>query len=198
MLKPVGLNNPKTGEKYYAVAQLRSENKDKTAYNLVGFQTSLTFGEQKRIFSMIPGLENANFLRYGVMHKNTYINGSKVLNNKFSLKSNNNIYFAGQISGVEGYVESAASGMLVALNIIAKINSKQVYLDSTTMLGSLSNYISTENKDYQPMNANFGIIKPLEKDPNIKKMDKKTKYELYAKRSIEFMNKLKNDLNYIV
>ena len=198
MLKPVGLNNPKTGQKYYAVIQLRSENKDKTSYNLVGFQTSLTFGEQKRVFSMIPGLENAEFLRYGVMHKNTYINGSKVLNNKFSLKENNNIYFAGQISGVEGYVESAASGMLVALNIIAKLNNKEIVLDNTTMFGSLSNYIATENKDYQPMNANFGIIKPIEKDPSIKKLDKKTKYEMYAKRSIKFMEKLKTDLDYIV
>ena len=198
MLKPVGLNNPRTNEKYYAVVQLRSENKDKTAYNLVGFQTSLTFGEQKRVFGMIPGLSNATFLRYGVMHKNTYINASKLLDNKFNLKSNKNIYFAGQISGVEGYVESAASGMLVALNIVARLNNKEINLDNTTMLGSLSNYVATENKDYQPMNANFGIIKPIEKDPSVKKLDKKTKYELYAKRSIEFMEKLKEDLDYIV
>ncbi len=195
MLKPVGLNNPKTGEKYYAVVQLRSENKDKTAYNLVGFQTSLKFKEQERVFKMIPGLEDMKFLRYGVMHRNTYINGSKVLNDKFQLKSNTNVYFAGQISGVEGYVESAASGMLVALNIIATHNNSEIKLDNTTMLGSLSQYISTENKDYQPMNANFGIIRPLENV--VKKMDKKTKYTEYASRSISYMEKLRSDLEYI-
>lgn len=203
MLKPVGLNNPRTNEKYYAVAQLRSENVNKTAYNLVGFQTSLTFGEQKRIFSMLPGLENANFLRYGVMHKNTYINGSKVLDDKFKLKNKylkvyNDVYFAGQISGVEGYVESAASGMLVALNILAKLNKSDIEFSNDTMLGSLSKYISTENDDYQPMNANFGIINPLILEEGIKKLDKKTKYERYAKRSIEYIENLKSNLQFPV
>ena len=134
-LKPVGLNNPTLSEKPYAVVQLRAENKEKTMYNLVGFQTSLAFGEQKRVFSMIPGLKNAVFARYGVMHKNSYINSSVLLDNEFKLKSNNNIYFAGQISGVEGYVESAASGLMVALNILARINNnyawkfEQIYIN---------------------------------------------------------------------
>ncbi len=185
-LKPVGLDNPKTGEKMYAVVQLRAENENKTAYNLVGFQTSLKFGEQARVFRLIPGLENAEFLRYGVMHKNSYINGSKNLDNNFSLKKNNNIYFAGQISGVEGYVESAASGMMVALSIIARMNNKEIIFPHTTMLGSLSKYISTENDNFQPMNANFGIIEPLDIKGKIR--DKKVKYEMYSKRSIEDIN----------
>lgn len=180
-LKPVGLNNPKTGEKNYAVVQLRAENEQKALYNMVGFQTSLKFSEQKRVFSMIPGLQNAEFIRYGVMHKNIYINSSKLLDNKFCLKQNPNVYFAGQISGVEGYVESAASGLMVAYNIIEKIKGQSITFDDTTILGSLAKYISSPNINFQPMNANFGIIKPL----NEKIKDKKQKYELYAKRSIE-------------
>lgn len=189
-LKPVGLDNPKTGEKMHAVVQLRAENKEKTLYNLVGFQTSLKFGEQKRVFSMIPGLENANFVRYGVMHKNTYINGGKLLNPDFSLKSNNDIYFAGQISGVEGYVESAASGLMVAYNIMTKLNKKEIIFPDDTMLGSLSRYVSTYNKNYQPMNANFGILKPLEK--NIK--DKKEKYKRLSDRAIESIKMFKDKI----
>ena len=192
MLKPVGLNNPKIQEKNYAVVQLRAEDEEKKSYNLVGFQTSLKFSEQDRVFKMIPGLENAVFLRYGVMHKNTYINGGKLLNSNFALKENSNVYFAGQISGVEGYVESAASGMLVALDIIAKENKDKFNLDNDTMMGSLSKYISTENKDFQPMNANFGIIKSLEE--NIK--DKKQKYEMYAKRSLEKIDVIRKNMNY--
>ena len=160
-LKPIGLDNPKTGEKNYAVVQLRAENSEKTMYNLVGFQTSLSFGEQKRVFRMIPGLEKAEFIRYGVMHKNTYVNAGNILDDNFCFKKNSNIYFAGQISGVEGYVESAASGMMVAYSIISKLNGKKITFPENTMLGSLAKYISTENKNYQPMNANFGIIKPL-------------------------------------
>lgn len=189
-LKPVGLDNPKTGEKNYAVVQLRSENKDNTMYNLVGFQTSLTFGEQKRVFRMIPGLENAEFIRYGVMHKNSYINGGNLLDSNFCLKGNNNIYFAGQISGVEGYVESAASGMIVAYSILSKLKNKEIIFPETTMLGSLSKYVSTENKNYQPMNANFGILKPLEK----KIKDKKEKYTKMANISIEEIKKIKEKL----
>lgn len=189
-LKPVGLDNPKTGEKMHAVVQLRAENKEKTLYNLVGFQTSLKFGEQKRVFSMIPGLENANFVRYGVMHKNTYINGGKLLNPDFSLKSNNDIYFAGQISGVEGYVESAASGLMVAYNIMTKLNKKEIIFPDDTMLGSLSRYVSTYNKNYQPMNANFGILKPLEK--NVK--DKKEKYKRLSDRAIESIKMFKDKI----
>ena len=193
MLKPVGLDNPKTNEKNYAVVQLRAEDEERKAYNLVGFQTSLKFSEQKRIFSMIPGLENAEFLRYGVMHKNTYINGGKLLNSNFSLKESNNIYFAGQISGVEGYVESAASGMVVALDIISKHNKYDLEFNNYTMLGALCKYISTENKDYQPMNANFGIIASL--DEKIK--DKKIKYEKYAKRSLEEIKRIRNEMNFL-
>ncbi len=189
-LKPVGLDNPITKEKYYAVVQLRAENTEKTMYNMVGFQTSLKFKEQERVFKMIPGLENAKFLRYGVMHKNTYINGSKVLDNNFCLKTNNNIYFAGQISGVEGYVESAASGMIVAYSILSKLESNYIEFPQDTMLGSLSKYVSTENKNYQPMNANFGIIKPLEE----RVKDKSKKYEQYSLRAINSINNFKNNL----
>ena len=190
-LKPVGLENPKVNEKPYAVVQLRSENKDNTMYNMVGFQTSLKFGEQKRVFSMIPGLQNAVFERYGVMHKNRYINSSKILDNKFCMKEKNNIYFAGQISGVEGYVESAASGLMVAYNIISRENNKNIEFPDTTMLGSLAKYISTENKNFQPMNANFGIIKPLEK----KIKDKKEKYSILSEIAIRDITNLKDKLS---
>ena len=176
-LKPVGLENPNIDKKPYAVVQLRAENEEKTIYNMVGFQTSLAFGEQKRVFSMIPGLENAKFERYGVMHKNTYINGGKLLDNNFCLKKDNNIYFAGQISGVEGYVESAASGLMVAYSIIKRFQNKKIEFPEETMLGSLAKYVSTENKNYQPMNANFGILKPLDK----KIKDKKEKYSILSK-----------------
>ncbi len=195
MLKPVGLDNPKTGERNYAVVQLRAENINKTSYNLVGFQTSLKFTEQDRIFKMIPGLENAKFLRYGVMHKNTYINGSKVLDNNFCMKEKSNIYFAGQISGVEGYVESSSSGMMVAISIISKLNDSNVIFPDSTMLGSLANHVSTENKDYQPMNANFGILKPLDIKGKIK--DKKVKYTMFADRSIQSITDLKESLDYL-
>lgn len=184
-LKPVGLQNPNTEEKPYAVVQLRSENKENTMYNLVGFQTSLKFGEQKRVFGMIPGLQNATFERYGVMHKNSYINSSKILDNKFCMKENSNIYFAGQISGVEGYVESAASGMMVAYNILNKIKGTCVEFPDTTMLGSLAKYISTENKHFQPMNANFGILKPLD----VKIKDKKERYTKLAQIAISGITK---------
>lgn len=189
-LKPKGLNNPKTQEKPYAVVQLRAENQEKTMYNLVGFQTSLTFGEQKRVFTLIPGLENAEFIRYGVMHKNSYINGGNLLGRNFCLKTNPNIYFAGQISGVEGYVESAASGMIVAYSILARLNDKKIYFPDNTMLGSLSKYVSTENKNYQPMNANFGILQPLEE----KIKDKKQKYGKMAEIAISEIEKIKEEL----
>lgn len=189
-LKPVGLDNPRTGEKNYAVVQLRAENNEKTMYNLVGFQTSLSFPEQKRVFSMIPGLKNANFIRYGVMHKNTYINGGNLLNNNFRLRKNENIYFAGQISGVEGYVESAASGLMVAISILKNMQDESITFPEDTMLGSLAKYVSTENKNYQPMNANFGILKPLE--TRIK--DKKIKYKKMADIAIDSINKIKEVL----
>lgn len=190
-LKPIGLDNPKTGEKNYAVVQLRAENSEKTMYNLVGFQTSLSFGEQKRVFRMIPGLEKAEFIRYGVMHKNTYVNAGNILDDNFCFKKNSDIYFAGQISGVEGYVESAASGMMVAYSIISKLNGKRITFPENTMLGSLAKYISTENKNYQPMNANFGIIKPL----NEKIKDKKEKYTKIANIAIESITRFSENLN---
>ncbi|MEG1519750.1 MAG: methylenetetrahydrofolate--tRNA-(uracil(54)-C(5))-methyltransferase (FADH(2)-oxidizing) TrmFO, partial [Clostridia bacterium] len=160
-LKPVGLSQD--GEKHHAVLQLRYENEEKTLFNLVGFQTNLKFSEQKRVFSLIPALKNAEYVRYGVMHRNTFVNAPKVLNLGCQFKKNLNIFFAGQITGVEGYVESAMSGLYTALQIdhllkfgeLLKINSK-------TMMGSLINYISKENAKFQPMNANFGIVDALE------------------------------------
>lgn len=188
-LKPVGFTDLRTGRRPYAIVQLRKENKEGELFNLVGFQTNLKFPEQKRVFRLIPGLENATFERYGVMHRNSYINGGKLLDNNFCLKKDNNVYFAGQISGVEGYVESAASGLMVALSIIAKNEGKKIEFPNDTMLGSLAKYISTENEDFQPMNANFGIIKPL--DRNIR--DKKEKYGELAKIAINSIEKFKED-----
>ena len=187
-LKPVGFTDLRTGSRPYANVQLRMENVEGKSFNIVGFQTNLKFGEQKRVFSLIPGLKNAIFERYGVMHKNTYINGGKLLDNNFCLKKDNNIYFAGQISGVEGYVESAASGMMVAYSIIERFNGSELVFPEDTMLGSLAKYVSTENVNYQPMNANFGIIKPL--DRKIK--DKKQKYTAIANISLDSIEKFKN------
>jgi len=188
-LKPVGLKKNED-DRPHAVLQLRAEDENETMYNLVGFQTSLKFKEQEKVFRSIPGLENAEFVRYGVMHRNTYINAPKVLNDKFNMRDYSNIYFAGQISGVEGYVESAASGLMVGYNILCKINEKNIEWKDTTILGSLAKHVASENKDYQPMNANFGIIRSLDK----KIKDKKIKYELYAKRSLEDIEVLKNEL----
>ena len=187
-LKPVGFTDLRTGSRPYANAQLRMENVEGKSFNIVGFQTNLKFGEQKRVFSLIPGLKNAIFERYGVMHKNTYINGGKLLDNNFCLKKDNTIYFAGQISGVEGYVESAASGMMVAYSIIERFNGSELVFPEDTMLGSLAKYVSTENVNYQPMNANFGIIKPL--DRKIK--DKKQKYTAIANISLDSIERFKN------
>ena len=189
-LKPVGLYK-EDGTIPYAVVQLRKENKEGTLYNLVGFQTSLKYKEQKRVFSLIPGLENAEFVRYGVMHRNTYINAPKLLNRDFSMKNNSNIYFAGQISGVEGYVESAASGLMVAYNIINRINNVNIIFPEGTILGALSKHISEETVKYEPMNANFGIVPPLEK----KIKDKKEKYTIFANRSLEKLKEYINELN---
>ena len=148
---------------------------------MVGFQTNLKFGEQKRVFSLIPGLENAEFIKYGVMHRNTYINSTKLLDNTYNLKSNHNIYFAGQITGVEGYVESISSGMLAAINACGKFYGKEtIKFPETTMIGALAKYVSTENDKFQPMNANFGIVPEL--GERIK--DKKLKYGKLADRAI--------------
>ena len=181
-LKPVGFDDPRTAKRPYALVQLRQDDKEGTIYNLVGFQTNLKFGEQKRVFSLIPGIENAEFVKYGVMHRNTYINSTILLDETYNLKKNDNIYFAGQITGVEGYVESISSGMVSALNAIAKYNDeKKVTFPSTTVIGALAKYISTENEKFQPMNANFGILPEL--DEKIK--DKKLKYQKMADRSLK-------------
>ena len=183
-LKPVGFDDPRTGSRPYAVIQLRQDDKEGKIYNLVGFQTNLKFGEQKRIFCLIPGLENAEFVKYGVMHRNTYINSTELLDNTYNLKQQTNIFFAGQITGVEGYVESISSGMVSALNAIAKYQNKEkVVFSEYTMIGALANYISTPNSKFQPMNANFGILPELEE----KIKDKKLKYGKLADKALNIL-----------
>lgn len=186
-LKPVGFDNPRTGRRPYALVQLRQDNKQASIYNIVGFQTNLKFGEQKRVFQMIPGLEKAEFIKYGVMHRNTYINSSKLLDETYNLKNNNNVYFAGQITGVEGYVESISSGMVVAINAVNQVKGKEekVIFSENTVIGALSKYISTPNERFQPMNANFGILPELE---GRKIRDKKERYAKLAERSLGYFN----------
>ena len=181
-LKPVGFTDPRTGYRPYAVVQLRQDNSEGTIYNIVGFQTNLKFGEQKRVFSQIPGLENAEFEKYGVMHRNTYINSTKLLDNTYNFKQNTNIFFAGQITGVEGYVESISSGLVSALNAINKFNNinTKTEFSELTMIGALAKYISTPNEKFQPMNANFCILPQLDE----KIRDKKLRYEKLADRSL--------------
>ncbi len=189
-MKPVGLEDPKTDKRPYAVVQLRQDNSEGTLYNIVGFQTHLKWGEQKRIINLIPGLENANIVRYGVMHRNTYLNSPQLLEKTYKLKEEKNIYFAGQMTGVEGYVESAASGIVAALNALYNQEDKQIIFPTETMIGAMANYIvDNTSKNFQPMNANFGIIKPLPE--HIK--DKKEKYERYANRSLEILENFKID-----
>ena len=188
-LKPVGFDDPRTGKRPYALVQLRQDNKEGTIFNMVGFQTNLKFGEQKRVFSLIPGLENAEFVKYGVMHRNTYINSSKLLDETYNLKSNTNIFFAGQISGVEGYVESISSGMVAALNAVKLFKKEEkTIFPNITVIGALSKYISTENKNFQPMNANFGILPELEE----KIKDKKLRYSKLAEKSLSEIRKKQN------
>ena len=179
-LKPVGLVG-EDGTRPYAVLQLRKEDVAGSAYNLVGFQTNLKFPEQKRVFSMIPALKNAEFLRYGVMHKNTYLNSPSVLSADFSVKNNKRLFFAGQITGVEGYVESSASGLMCAVSIYEEICGRERKIfDERTICGALQRHISTQTKDFQPMNANFGLLPPL--DMRIK--DKKERYKRLAERAL--------------
>ncbi len=188
-LKPVGLYG-EDGKRPYAVLQLRKENENGTAYNLVGFQTNLKFPEQRRVFSMIPALKNAEFLRYGVMHRNTYIHSPAVLNRDFSFKNNRKLFFAGQITGVEGYVESAASGLLVAIHIADEIFERPARrFDERTMCGALEKHISTLTKDFQPMNANFGILEPLP----MRIKDKKERYHALAKRALSAIEEVKGE-----
>ena len=181
-LKPVGFTDPRTNSRPYAIVQLRQDNTSGTLYNMVGFQTNLKFGEQKRVFSLIPGLENAEFVKYGVMHRNTFINSPELLDNTYNLKAQSNIYFAGQITGVEGYVESIASGLVAGLNAVAKFNNtEKIEFPNETVIGALSSYISTENTKFQPMNANFGILPPLEE----KIKDKVQRYTKMAERALK-------------
>lgn len=186
-LKPVGFDDPRTAKRPYAIVQLRQDNEAGTLYNLVGFQTNLKFGEQKRVFSMIPGLENAEFVKYGVMHRNTYINSPVLLNSTFNLKNKTNIFFAGQITGVEGYVESIASGLSAGINASKLLNNDVlIEFPEETVIGALSKYISTPNKRFQPMNANFGILPPLEE----KIRDKHERYRKMAERSLSNITKM--------
>ncbi len=186
-LKPVGLTDPRTMHRPWAVVQLRKENAAGSMYNLVGFQTNLKFGEQKRVFSLIPGLQNAEFVRYGVMHRNTFINSPKLLNRNLSLKSDNRIFFAGQLSGVEGYMESAASGIIAGINAANSLLGKEeLVLPEFTMIGALLNYICDETvENFQPMGANFGIIPPLKNHIR----DKKERYAAFSARSVEWYSK---------
>ena len=187
-LKPVGLPYPGTDTIPYAVVQLRQDNKEGTLYNIVGFQTHLKFGEQKRVFSMIPGLENAEFVRYGVMHRNTFINSPDLLNCHYQTKKNEKIFFAGQITGVEGYVESAASGLAAGINIAKLVNGEDmVTFPRETAIGGLAHYISEGSVgNFQPMNVTFGIISPL----NQKIRKKKEKNFAIAQRAIEAIKRV--------
>lgn len=181
-MKPVGLVDPRTNHRPWACVQLRRENAKGSMFNLVGFQTNLKFGEQKRVFQMIPGLENAEFVRYGVMHRNSFLNSPKLLNSDFSLREKDNVFFAGQITGVEGYMESAGSGILAGINAVRKARGQESFVpENVTMMGALCEYISDESvKNFQPMGANFGVLPPIE--PKIK--DKKERYMALSERAL--------------
>ena len=185
-LKPVGLMDSRTNIKPYAVVQLRQDNKNGTLYNIVGFQTHLKWPEQKRVFSMIPGLENAEFVRYGVMHRNTYINSPKLLDSTYKLRKSDALYFAGQITGVEGYIESTASGFVAGLNAATEcLGKKRITFPANTAIGALSNYVSDSSvKNFQPMNVNFGIFNDV--DTSIR--DKKKRNSEISQKSLELIN----------
>lgn len=191
-MKPVGLVNPKTGHRPWAVLQLRKENSAGTMYNLVGFQTNLKFPEQKRVFSLIPALHKADFVRYGVMHRNTFICSPKILNSDFSVKENKRLFFAGQITGVEGYMESASAGIMAGINACRVLEGKSTLtLPNDTMIGALSLYISDPTvKKFQPMGANFGVLPELENRPR----DKKERGAAYSQRALDSLNKYLRDI----
>lgn len=180
-LRPVGIRNPLSDERPYAVVQLRKENEEGSAYNIVGFQTNLKFGEQKRVFRLIPGLENAEFARYGVMHRNTFINAPRVLDACWAMKKYPFVFFAGQMTGVEGYMESTLSGLMAGINLARRLQGKRdLIMPATTITGALQRHISTEVDDYQPMNANFGVLPVLDKPPR----DKKARKFKYSTRAV--------------
>ena len=185
-MKPVGLVDPNTGHRPWACVQLRRENSKGTMFNLVGFQTNLKFGEQKRVFTMIPGLEKAQFVRYGVMHRNSFLNSPTLLNSDFSLRTKPNLFFAGQITGVEGYMESASSGIIAGIHAVRKAEGKDSFVpNDVTMIGALCDYISDESvKNFQPMGANFGVLPTIE--PKIR--DKKERYKALATRALESLD----------
>lgn len=188
-MKPVGIIDPKTNKQPYAVVQLRKENISSSMYNIVGFQTRMKWGEQKRIIRMVPGLENAEILRYGVIHKNFYLDFPKIVDSDYySIKNHNNIFFAGQITGVEGYIESTASGLYTAYSVIANINKKPIYLPNDTMIGSLQQYTITPHKRFQPMASNFGLIDSKNILAN-KRVNKKEKKKIIAEHSIKKIKK---------
>lgn len=193
-MKPVGLTDPKTGHRPWAAVQLRRENAAGTMFNLVGFQTNLKFGEQKRVFSMIPGLAHAEFVRYGVMHRNSFLDSPRLLSSGFQLRKQKNVFFAGQITGVEGYMESAASGIIAGKNAVRLARGKApLSLPEVTMIGALSAYISDETvRDFQPMGANFGILPPIE--PKIR--DKKQRYAAFSERALRALERIRNDEDY--
>ena len=181
-MKPVGLRDPHTGHRPWAVVQLRTENAAGTLYNLVGFQTNLKFGEQKRVFGMIPALKNAEFMRYGVMHRNTFLDAPRLLTGGFHLKTRPELLFAGQMTGVEGYMESAGSGLIAGLNAVRRLRGQtELVLPADTMLGALQRHVAEPNAHYQPMGANFGILPPIE--PHIR--DKKARYAALAARALD-------------
>ncbi len=192
-MKPVGIFNPVTDEKYYAVVQLRRENADATMFNLVGFQTHLTFPEQRRVFSMIPGLEEARFLRYGVMHRNTFLNSPELLRRDYSLRARPSLFFAGQMTGVEGYIESAASGFVASLYASARMSGRTLpVLPSTTMIGAMAKYVSEGGTgEFQPMNANFGIIDSL---PDRVRGGRRAKYAVYSERALGEIDNISKEL----
>lgn len=192
-LKPKGLTNPRTNSRDHAVVQLRQDDKEGRLYNLVGFQTNLKWGEQKRVFSMIPGLENAEFVRYGVMHRNTFIDSTKLLKGSLNLKNNENIYFAGQITGGEGYVCAMATGLMAGINIYNKIMGKEEFiLEDLTGIGSIIKYITEEKKNFQPMGPNFGIIRDLE---GKRIRDKRERYHKVAKIALEYLDEKIKEIN---
>ena len=201
-LKPVGFTDPRTGRRPYAVVQLRQDNKEGNLYNIVGFQTNLKFGEQKRVFSMIPGLGNAEFVKYGVMHRNTYIDSTKLLDSSYNMRENPRIFFAGQITGVEGYVESISSGFISGINatklfhsffisdMMNSVNNGKILFSEQSVLGALAKYVSSPIDRFQPMNANFGIMPKLETEEK----DKKVKYQKMAERSLKYIDEIKNNI----